>query len=305
MSLGAIWYRSAVNERTGPIARLETIRLPGADGRDKWNAYAFLSPAVADISALGGNSIYGDAAGTGTGKSRHEACHKAISEAMERWAWLVVTKDKSLAASVRLGLDASTSGFAAWPGPWARPARRRARLEALERWAVAAWWDGLIGHTRVDHPTWTILRLVMPGAAARSPVVIVLAGQGPRGLCVYGFAADDTEAAAIRRASIELARNVRMLGRWLEGPGLEPTLLLERRLLFFARPEGAKLFRERATHPMRDRASAVAAPALAVDTPVPGPWDRYCRVWRSLFAPADATASRLCGDDDRLDRFKF
>jgi hypothetical protein len=188
------------------------------------------------------------------------------------------------AAEFGFDVDPSTTGMAAFPGVVRRDARRSAVLEAVERFSVIAWWDGL-AQGRVFETDW-------PGVSAVAidgpfgGITVVAFARTEWGGWVYGHAAEESFGAACERAVVELARHEWILrAAWLAtvaGQPISPTNIFERRCIFFASPEGHASFLER----IGTRASG-AVPPLEVlcDREIPGPWDAYATVWRFALRP--------------------
>lgn len=290
-SLAVFRYRLVLAGQCGPIARIVTLEVP-CFGRRLHQASAWLVPGLVPRRS---GALYSDADGTGTHADMAMARRIAVSEALERWAYHASVR---LPGGARFGfdVDCSSNGLAAFPALTAAPARRNARLEAIERFAVLAWWEErLAGELRVT---------VWPGVAAvaiRSPVggvVAILHRQAAEGFHCYGKAAGASFAAASEKALVELARHEWILRcHWLQhgglGGGLKSLDLPERRSLYFAGAEGYALFCRRsgrvATQPLGE------VRRLA-DTEIRGPWSRYARVWRFAFQPP---SPRFLAEDER------
>ena len=292
VSLAPLWYRNVVHSDQGPIVRLAVHE---RETKGPYTALAYLHPLLRGVAKA--NAIYGKADGTGTAATRAIASHVAISEALETWAFYASLANRDARAAMGLDVDPTSTGFAAWPGPFSRQARIRALHEAIERWSLLAWWGRRLGHEALENSPDRVVRthkIVTPWPAVS--MVLVDRAVDP-GLRAYGFACDATETEAIRRASVELARNVAVLEKWaalVDKP--EPGLLMERRLIYFAGPRGYAEFLTRLAQNVQDPVDS--HPNLLVDRSVPGPWERYCRVWRCLFEPAIEPSTAL-------DRFLF
>lgn len=295
LSLAALRYRS-VTAPGGPLASL--VDGPGElwDGRPCRHAFATLRP---ELRGPVRPSLYGDADGQGTAVTRSEACHRAVSEALERWAFYAASRGPEAA---RLGFDVepSTTGMAAFPGVTAAAARGLARLEAIERWSLLEWWRGRLPSRSRRGPGGSAEALEVRTPFARAAVAVVWtppATGGPG--AAYGFAAGPDFATAAQKAAVELARNRRVLSE--RGPGAEPSLANERRLTFFASAEGHGAFLD------RSRASALMPeglppePPAVVDRELEGPWSRFAHVWRVLWRHEGGPDEAL--DDPRVFRF--
>lgn len=274
LSLAPFFYARVHAAEDGPIQSLEarkSVRLE----EEVYEAFATLKQDLVGGHEQASN-FYGRFHGSGTAKNRPEAIYKAISEALERWAWLGSQENKNLG----LDLDNSTTGFAAFPGLGRRSPRSIAYHEATERWCVSAWWERKIDHRPLPaDPTLSagvILNSSIPGS------VCVILWKDFAGFRAYGFAANSSVEEAKLKAKVELGRNILVLEHH-KAAGGEPGTRNEERLLFFASEEGKSLFDQRLT----ETATGVSAPDLLIDCPVIGPWSKYTHVWRCLFHPKD------------------
>ena len=87
LSLAALRYRDVFADDGGPIERVLTGDF-SILGQPHKQANAFLRPEL--TAGKSTFAIYGQADGTGSAGSAAIACHMAISEALERWAFLAV-----------------------------------------------------------------------------------------------------------------------------------------------------------------------------------------------------------------------
>lgn len=279
LTVAGIRYRNIMASQGGPIARVETAECQVL-GRRMFQANVRLNAAV--LPPRQRFVIFGNVDGTGTHPVPTVARHMAISEAIERWAFRVVSKSVD---RVLYGFDTdrSSSGMAAYPGLFDYQCRQRAYLEAIERYSLIAWWEGKArGRVRdTEWPGVSALEIETPFRQGRAVVVFKRCEPG---FFAYGHAAAGSFHAACEKAIVELARNEYVLRRfWLAGGVQErPVDLFERRCLFFSTPEGHELFRERI-------AQSVAAPAgrpeVVFDGEIPGPWTNYAQVWRVVLQP--------------------
>ena len=236
------------------------------------------------------SSLYGNSDGSGTAAGKAEAVYRAISEALERWAWHESLKQNR--AELRIDLDGTTTGFAAFPGLFARSARENAYFEAVERWSLSAWWEGKLGHSLFSTEGVNGVEILSPLAGGKAVVVWAPAAGNGR---AYGFAAGATRATAVRKAKVELGRNLHVL-EYYQSSGAAPATLNEKRLVFFHSAAGISRFESRLSQPLPPQ---IPPPPLVVDCAVPGPWGEYAKVWRCLFDPSD-----LC-DNGEPDYFHF
>jgi hypothetical protein len=279
LSLAGIRYRNVLTDDGGPITRIETGNFP-VRGRRVVLANATLKPGLIHKAPL---SLFSTADGTGTHPVPSVARHKAISEAMERWAFHALVRSDS-AAEYGFDVDPSSSGMAAFPGLLRRQARRSAVLEAVERFSLIAWWDGRIEGRTFDTDWPGVSAVAIDGPFGG--VTVVAFARTPWGGYVYGHAAEESFTGACERAVVELARHEWVMrARWLTCVGGEvsaPTNLFERRCIFFASDEGHELFRQRiGTKP----STPPPRPEIICDRDLPGPWDQYATVWRFALRP--------------------
>lgn len=279
LSLASLRYRDVLAVHGGPVQNIETGLFP-VRGRRVVLANATLKPGLTRKSPL---TMFSDADGTGTDPVASVARHKAISEAMERWAFHALVRSER-AADFGFDIDPSTSGMSAFPGLLRRQARRSAVLEAVERFSLMLWWDGRIDG-RVFDTDWPGVSAVAIDGPFGGVTVVVFARTDWGGY-VYGHAAEESFGAACERAIAELARHEWVLrARWLAEVGGErkvATNIFERRSLFFASDEGHELFQERLA---RKATGNQPRPEIICDSDIPGPWDEYATVWRYALRP--------------------
>jgi hypothetical protein len=174
--------------------------------------------------------------------------------------------------------------MSAYPGIVRRQARRTSVLEAVERFSVIAWWEGMLKGERFETDWPDVSAVAISGPFGG--VTVVAYAKTEWGGHVYGHAADESIGAACEHAIVELARHDWVLrARWLNSVGAElplPTNIFERRCLFFASNEGHELFRDR----LRGCVSG-GPPRVEVicDCEIPGPWAQYATVWRFALRP--------------------
>ena len=279
LSLASIRYRNVLAEHGGPVERVETGQF-SVCGRQMFQACAVLRD---NLTKRRRRTIYGDCDGTGTHRSAAVARHMAVSEAMERWAFHATVRSER-AAEFGFDVDPSSNGMAAFPGLLRTQARRKAMLEAVERFSLIAWWEGLAeGHLmETDWPGVSAVAIDGPFGG----VTAIVFARTEWGGYVYGHAAEESLGAACERAVVELARHECVLRAWrlayAGGQKALPTNLFERRCLFFASEEGYDLFSERLHH---GAWTSMPRPVVACDRDIPGPWADYATVWRYALRP--------------------
>jgi hypothetical protein len=279
LSLAGLRYRSVLAEHGGPVARIEAGQFP-VRGRKMILANATLKPGLIRKAPL---HLFSDADGTGTHPVASVARHKAVSEAMERWAFHALVRSEA-APDYGFDIDPSSTGMSAFPGFVRRQARRSAVLEGVERFSLCAWWDGRMDGRRFDTDWPGVSALAIDGPFGG--VTVVAFARTDWGGYVYGHAAEESFGAACERAVMELARHEWVLrSRWLAcvaGERAAPSNIFERRCLFFATEEGHELFQQR----LGQKAGGTAPrPEVICDRDIPGPWSEYATVWRFALRP--------------------
>ena len=282
INLAGFRYRNVLEARGGPIVRLETSDFVVEDRR-LFQANAYLRPELYPLRAK--RAVYSEASGSGTHSSPMVARFMAISESMERWAFHAVSKSPNRAA-YGFDIDPMSNGMAAFPGLFASQARRSAHLEAVERFSLIAWWEGMVaGVSRATE--WPGVSAVVVWPEPQETVVI-LHKRTADGLYAYGHAAAGDFLGACRKAIVELARHEYVVANYsrakaIGGVAVEaPTDRLERRSLFFASEEGHELFVRR----LQSRPTLACPPREVIfDGKIPGPWEKYAHVWRCVFRP--------------------
>lgn len=290
LSVASFRYRNVLKEHGGPIESIE-IGTTEVGGMSMYQANALLCGNI--VPKRKATALFAIADGSGTHTSVSVARHIAVSEALERWAMISVSQTAQR-ASYGFDLDPTSNGMAAFPGLMAKQARRFAWLEAVERHCLFGWWEGLyrgiFRTTRWDE----IHAIQIEGPFAEQAVVLYGPTQdGNR--YIYGHAAGADFEEAVLRAIIELKRHEAALTHY---SGRDPTRRLERRALYFSRPEGFAEFWQRVKDDSLNLSPGVrpAPPRVVYDGEIPGPWSKYTHVWRVAFRPI---SSRFLEDGDR------
>lgn len=279
LSLAALRYRNVLSEHAGPVERIET-GVFYARGREMVLANATLRPGLLRKGPL---CLYSDADGTGTHRIPAIARHKAVSEAMERWAFSATVRSER-AADFGFDVDPSSNGMSAFPGLLRRQARKASVLEGVERFCVMAWWEGLLPGRTFDTDWPGVSAVAIDGPFGG--VTVIVYAKSDWGGYVYGHAAEESFGAACERAVMELARHEWILrSHWLtraSGTRLKPTNIFEQRCLYFAGEVGHALFLSRVG---RRGVTPRVAVDVVCDREIPGPWDQYATVWRFALRP--------------------
>jgi len=272
-SLAAINYRDVFTSDGGPIERVSSGSIDVL-GKQAHQANAYLAAGL--IRSKPALSVYGNADGTGASNSAQVARHMAISEALERWAFYDLSAgDES--SKYGFDVDNSTNGMAAFPGLFKFQARKRAHLEALERWALVSWWSGLMHASVVGDAMLGVTALRLEHGAKFGEVAILFR-RSAAGHVSYGYSAGSTFRTAAARAAVELARNEFVVGYYkLRSAVRDVPNCFERRCLYFAGEEGHAEFLRRVFDRKPHRG---AEWSVLFDGELPGPWTKYATVWR-------------------------
>jgi ribosomal protein S12 methylthiotransferase accessory factor YcaO len=264
------------------IRNIVTKKYQLLDGSDSYTALVYL--AEDKSSKLQNNFlIYGDCSGTGTARDERTAIYKGVSEALERWAFNETCK------SGKYGFDVTpnTCGVAAYPGLNYYKARVNAWYEANERWALSQFWLGKLPVKKLSMSHGIeCYEIITP--IKKISVALLKCNLQDSDYVTYSFAAHSNPKKAVQKAMIELTRNFRVIQAWLKNKTVNPTLLSERRLLFFAAKEGQALFMQAVSKALMLRPSDLSQPKTIVDQAILGPWSTYTKVWRVLYdMPSD------------------
>jgi hypothetical protein len=279
LNLAAIKYRDIQLVKKSPINKIYYNQTD--DGYIQ--AFAFLREELVGIK--GTEKIYGAADGTGTSKHKHIAVYKAVSEAIERWAYFN-TCSSVTASTYGFDSDSSTSGMAAYPGLFKCQARKLALCEAMERWNVCSWWEKKVEHEKVAENS-----IVIKNSKTNLETTLTWTKHLSGNFFAYGFACAPNPADSLEKARIEMNRNLSVLSKFFAKHNAETEetrcfliknldLKTEKRLVFFSTEFGHNIFLKRLAASV---SNSMANSRLLIDTEIPGPWTKYATVWRCLF----------------------
>jgi hypothetical protein len=306
MNLAALKYRNILKDNESPIQKIIYSKAPDYDGH---NYFALLKENL--DSSSDELCLYASNGGSGTCfHSKFNAYNKAISEALEIWAYYEVKKNKLLFEKLGFTIDPTSSGMACFPGLVAKNSRTYAFNEAVERWSIVAWWEGKLEvrkHYLSDHNL-LIVELVTPWKNLSTVILKSksLNTQKP----IYAFATSCNLNLSIEKAKVELFRNSRVVDQYYSsGIKIELKSLMEKRLIYFSTNEGENIFLNKVNQAFKQKSAndliaynePKRIPRLLIDSKITGPWDRYAYVWRCLFEPV--SLSYL--DDRVVDYFYF
>ena len=283
LNLAPIRFARVLTRQNGPVETIEYSRIDVV-GRPLYQAKARLSERL--FLERKRNVVFSNADGTGTGRWGIVARHKAISEAIERWA-LYYLLQAGFDDLYGLKEDPTSTGMSAFPGLFDAQARARALSEAVERYCLVGWWDGLLSARTFRSPESGVSARTIENPLGRDTVILVWR-KAKGGYYVYGHAASRNDQQAYWQAIIEMERaNVALSQYYLNNPGFEADDLdtlsnpMERRILYYSLPEGHQEFLERVNRVISGAKSE--SPRPIVDEKVDGPWNRYATVWRVLY----------------------
>ena len=284
VNLAPFRYDRILRKDGGPIDRLEKAVLRIREGSVfAFNAY--LHDGLRKVKRS--SRLFGFADGESTHRNEMVARFRAISEAIERWAYFDHF-DSNLRDIYGFDIDSTTTGMAAFPGLLHSRARHAARVEGVGRFALQHWWEGRLEHAvgpghlgcRAVH-----IKLPFPDIQA----ALVFEDDPVAGTTHYGYAAGSTLSGAVARAHDDLVQHRIAIQDYIErNPSPEMGLVtlsdtLEKRSVFFALKAGRRLFGERLeSGPW----APLVRPKQVYHGWIPGPWDQYATVWRCLFEPA-------------------
>jgi len=250
----------------------------------EFEAYVKLNPLLKPKWSKA--ELYGNADGTGSATQKNIAVYKAISEAIERWAFYQSIENNK--EDYGFDVEPTTTGLAAYPGMFARQARKFAVLEAIERWVICNWWDGNLPAIA--------LSALFEGLSAISIETIF----EDQKLCTaivwnskfdinfgaaYGFSTRSNRKDAYLHALTEMNRSIEALEKERKKSSKERSAfkdLFERRVLYFSTIEGRKKFLEKVDISLGNSARINIKPKVLIDKELKGPWEKYTTVWRLL-----------------------
>jgi hypothetical protein len=257
------FYRNIFSDNAGPIEKISVVHL--AD-QGMFEAQAFLRQDL-KIKSIPTYQLYGNCDGTGTNRLKKTAITKAISEALERWAFYQNYK-----------VGQTTDGMAAYPSFTTKQARQHAKNEAIERWSLHEWWDENLSSNIIDDHH---IELVTPFIGTSTIIAHSLFILNNEPIYIYGFATADTLLKAKVQANIEMLRNKCALSV-INKVSDETICDQEKNLCYFSTIQGNKVFINKInTTCTLDRSTTM--PKTLFDSEIVGPWSKYARVWKIQF----------------------
>ena len=93
MKFSRIRYRNAVGHEDSPVKYTKNIQFTSGPLKGYYEAYSYLNQKITK-NWNRKNKIYGNSSGTGTAKNLVDAIYISVSEAIERWAFIMSVKSK-------------------------------------------------------------------------------------------------------------------------------------------------------------------------------------------------------------------
>lgn len=224
------------------------------------------------------SEVYSNKDGSGTSKLKNVAVYKAISEALERWAFYGAADSHE--KEYCFDVNPTTTGMAAMPGLTAKGARVNAIMEANERWAINAFWRGTLPIKEISVPIDNLRHFVVTHPFENCHISLLSYKNNNQYL--YAFAAETSLDSSVQHALIELARNIRVMSK-IAGLSKEVNdfkNISDKRLFYFSTQEGYQFFCDKI------KAAPIvikAKPKLICDSEIKGEWSKYTKVWRYLY----------------------
>lgn len=272
------WYYRNLLFENDIIDSLKYYEFSHLDGSLQFEVLAFLKNKHIP-NWLSNSEIYTNCDGTGTSQYKNIAAYKSISEALERWAFYV-SIDSNESKKYCFDLNPSTTGMASLPGVTGGGARANAIMEASERWALHEFWRGNLPVIEHSHGIANLrhFEIITPFRKC----VISLLSYKINQQYLYGFAAEETIEKSLKHALVELARNIRVVGKLVNTQKSFTDFkdISDRRLYYFSTEEGYSLFDVKVKNASK---TIKANPKLICDLEIKGEWNKYTKVWRYLY----------------------
>ncbi|MEO0794655.1 MAG: hypothetical protein AAFX93_05820 [Verrucomicrobiota bacterium] len=300
MNLAPLKFRDVLASDGGPIRTVD-VGTETILGRDQYSAHAYLCEDLyvkRQTSAV----ITKMPDGAGTASDPNTAKFRAISEALERWAFGQCSIIESYKKELGFDYDPTTNGMGAFPGLFDTPARLAAEREAIERHCLVLWWEGFLDVTSIADPFPGVRGIQIENPFSDDIVVLLWQFVDDR-FYIYGFGLGTTMDDACWRAGVEMYRTGKITrSHYAKNDSIDEAYfsefehLFEKRILFYSRPDGfIQLLERLETRPIK---RYPGSPDIIVDRKVTGPWDRFVTVWRVVYRqPSREFAS------DRADYF--
>jgi len=303
-----------IDPQAGPIVSLISSPHPSFWRRWLWYSTARLHP---EWEAQPAPFHVLRPCGAGWSTDKEESQCKAVTEAVERWAFRYCSKHSP--AEAGLEVNPTTDGFAALPATLGEKRLLiHAYCEALERWGLNRLWDhGDIAFRHVKPHDDRLLKLFVPfpgelhcfeavaSLDRSSPVsptqltFCLCVFETPTGGAIPGSACGASPQATLERAVLEAYVHVRAFAKMKDRAVESFENLIEKRLCFFGnQTRGYAMVKERIKETVSP--APIKAPDIAFSKRLNGPWNPEVLVLRVMLS-GDSKAA----NDTALDRFSI
>lgn len=293
-SLAPLQYEKIIAE-AWPITEFKIVELKNCLGERVFESYAELDSKLKHNHKQA-SQIYGQCDGTGTDKNKTLAVYKAFSEAIERWAcYSILASDHP---KYGFDINPSSTGFACFPSLTATRSRENAINEAIERWCITQWWQGLLSIRPIpfkkESESLSGWQIISPFKNKTTVIFRHKVEANKNFLTFFGFATSSSIEMATQKAIVEMDRNRRAIllrtgGDFSNISSYRSALNShDQRILFFSSAAGNELFEDiirKTSHSI----SMMPLPRILIDREVVGPWSKYSVVWRCLFENNEPT----------------
>lgn len=229
-------------------------------------------------SWLSFSEIYRNCDGSGTDHYKNIAVYKAISEALERYAFYetIDTNDKEFCFDI----NPTTTGMAAFPHFSFKHARNNAKAEAVERWAIHEF--NRMNLPVIEHQNGINKLKHYEIKTPYKDIAVSLIAYEHSNFYAYGFAGGQHLDHSFQKALIELDRNIRVLEKYLskEKKHQELKAAVDKTLSYFSTREGNEKFEFLIKNAPRNLKKTT--PKILCDKEIRGKWSDYTVVWRFL-----------------------
>lgn len=302
LNLAPIKYSKVFKFDGGPIEKIIWSQTEIFKNVIGYEASAYLCSELRPQS-IPLNKIYGNPDGTGSDQFQSAACYKAISEALERWAYYETALGKQ-SEEFGFDLDPSTNGLAAYPGLSQYSVKKFAYFEALERWAIGKWWSEQLGSSEIyNSEDISFIEIFNNNKASVVICWFKFTNCENQELVAYGFAASGNIEKALLKAQIELFRNKHILQLYYKNrsrPELNHLNIQEKRLIWFSANEGYNQFLEKIRRTQKLSVKN-QVPIEILSKKLNGPWSQFSQVCRVLFKDQNLFYT----DESNLNIFSF
>lgn len=307
LSLAPVKYANALSASGGPVERVDQEAFT-LHGRKLFRSRARLKVGILPESRTSRRSLEADD-GVGVSSNPQVASHMAISSAIESWAYYYCQTGGADCSSGRDGvpggtgdrrglggleIESSRVGFAAFPGLFRRQSRKLAFRKSVERHCLANWWAGALGHHFLRDPQPGIRAIQIHNPYSNHDILLIWRTCPQSYRQCYAYAAGSNLNRAMWRALVNLdtleADMLRTYGRDPLQVGRRPVegvSLSERRMRYFSSTDGVRCFLQRLEQPVTVDPVEFQ---LVYDAAVPGPWESYASVWRTIASTENSNA---------------